>query len=145
MLFYIPGTSCIRFLAKRKSGNVLELKIINMAEKLKDELDLSLESLFGSEPIHDDGFSVRIVSRVRRQMWVRRLSMPIALLAGAIIGAKPLMGLVGFVPKLLGSVPVERFVADNLPTIDAPQISTLIMGIALLGMVMIVGRMLEET
>lgn len=123
----------------------MELKIINMAEKLKDELDLSLESLFGSEPIHDDGFSVRIVSRVRRQMWVRRLSMPIALLAGAIIGAKPLMGLVGFVPKLLGSVPVERFVADNLLTIDAPQISTLIMGIALLGMVMIVGQMLEET
>jgi hypothetical protein len=51
---------------------------------------------------------------------------------------------VGFVPKLLGSVPVERFVADNLPVIDAPQISTLIMGTALLEMVMMVGRMLEE-
>ena len=76
----------LSFVAKRKSGNVLELKIINMAEKLKDELDLSLESLFGSEPIHDDGFSVRIVSRVRRQMLVRRLSMPIAPLAGPSSG-----------------------------------------------------------
>lgn len=123
----------------------MESKIINMAEKLKDELDLSLESLFGSEPIQDEGFSVRIVSRVRRQMWVRRLSMPIALLVASIIGAKPLMGLVGIVPKLLGSASVERMVADSLPTFDAPQISTLIMGVALLGMIMMIGRMLEET
>ncbi len=115
-----------------------------MAEKLKDELDLSLESLFGSEPIHDDGFSARIVSRVRRQMWVRRLSMPVALLVGSIIGAKPLMELVGFVPKLLESVPVERLVADSLPTIDAPQISTFVMGVVLLGMIVMIGRMLEE-
>lgn len=115
-----------------------------MAEKLKDELDLSLESMFGSEPIRDDGFSVRIVSRVRRQMWVRRLSMPVALLAASVIGAQPLLGLVGFVRKLLGSVPVERLLANSLPTIDAPQIATLIMGVALLGIVMMIGRMLEE-
>jgi len=115
-----------------------------MADKIKDELDLSLESMFGSEPIDDDGFSVRVVSRVRRQMWVRRLSMPIALLAGSVIGAKPLMGLVGFVPKLLGSVPVESLVVESLPTFDVPQISTLILGAALLGIIMMIGRMLEE-
>ena len=45
-----------------------------MAERLKDDADLKLDALFRSEPVQDDGFSVRVVSRVRRRMWVQRLS-----------------------------------------------------------------------
>lgn len=122
----------------------MESKIINMAEKLKDELDLSIESMFASDPVIDDGFSVRVVSRVRRQMWVRRLTMPAALLIASVIGAKPLVQLIGFTTKLLGSLPVEVLVFDNLPAVEAPQISTFIIGAALLGIVLMIGRMLEE-
>ncbi len=122
----------------------MESKIINMAEKLKDELDLNLESMFASEPVVDDGFSVRVVSRVRKQMWVRRLTMPVALAIASVIGAKPLLQLLGFTTKLLGSLPVEVLVIDNLSSVEIPQISTLVIGAALLGMVLMIGRMLEE-
>ena len=48
-----------------------------MAEKLKDAEDRLLESLFASEPIADDGFSRRVVTRIRRRIWVRRLALPV--------------------------------------------------------------------
>ncbi len=115
-----------------------------MAEKLKDELDINIESMFASEPVIDDGFSARVVSRVRRQMWVRRLTMPVAVLIASIIGANPLLQLLGLTTKLLGSLPLEVLVIDNLPAVELPQISTLIIGAALLGMILMIGRMLEE-
>jgi hypothetical protein len=33
-----------------------------MAERIKDKEDLKLESMFRSEPVADDGFSVNIIS-----------------------------------------------------------------------------------
>ena len=53
-------------------------KIINMAEHIKDDADRMLESMFASDPVPDDGFSVRVVRKVRRRIWVRRLTLPIA-------------------------------------------------------------------
>ena len=62
-------------------------KIINMAERMKDTEDAALEALFRSEPIADDGFSARVLSKVRRRVWVRRLALPLAVIAGAAISA----------------------------------------------------------
>lgn len=122
----------------------MESKIINMADRLKDEEDTRLESLFRSEPVRDDGFSVRVVTRVRRQMWVRRLSLPFAFVIGAAISAKPLVQLANALPSLLGSVPGFAFNLDSLPINSLPQASTIIMGVMLLATVLMVSRMLEE-
>ncbi len=119
-------------------------KIINMADRLKDEEDKKLESLFRSDSISDDGFSGRVVSRVRRRMWVRRLSLPIAFVIAIAIGAKPLLQLAEIIPGLLRSIPVEAVGIDRLPIGGLPQMSTIIMGAALLATVMMIGRMLED-
>ena len=78
-----------------------------MAERLKDAADLKLESLFRSEPAEDDGFSINVMKRVRRQMWVRRLSLPVAIVLGVLIAAKPLAQLVSAISNLLTAVPTN--------------------------------------
>jgi hypothetical protein len=115
-----------------------------MADRLKDELDTRLESLFRSEPLQDDSFSVRVVSRVRRQMWVRRLSLPFAFAIGAAISAKPLIQLANALPNLLGSMPAVGLSLDKLPISSLLQTSTIIMGVMLLAAALMVGRMLED-
>ena len=80
-------------------------KIINMAEKLKDAEDRLLESMFASEPIADDGFSRRVVTRIRRRLWLRRLALPVAMLVGGMIAIKPASELVIAASKLLAVVP----------------------------------------
>ena len=116
-----------------------------MADRLKDEEDRKLESLFTSDTVNDGGFSVRVVSRVRRRIWVRRLSLPIAFVIGLGAAAKPLLQLAEIVSGLLGSVPVETLGIDRLPIGGLPQVSTIIMGAALLATVMMIGRMLEDS
>jgi hypothetical protein len=51
-----------------------------MADKTSDAVDRLLASALKAEPIADDGFSARIVSRIRRRIWVNRLALPIAVL-----------------------------------------------------------------
>ena len=119
-------------------------KIINMAERLKDSDDLKLEALFRSEPVLDDGFSARIVSRVRRRMWVRRLSLPTAFAIGVIIAAKPVMQLASLVPKLVSIVPQSLASVFDLQLGGMFQGSTVILGIMLLAATLMIGRMLEE-
>ena len=119
-------------------------KIINMAERLKDSDDLKLEALFRSVPLPDDGFSARIVSRVRRRMWVRRLSLPTAFVIGGIFAAKPLMQLADLVPKIVGIVPQDFMNSFDLPLDGIFQGPTIILGIMLLGTMLMIGRMLEE-
>ena len=70
-------------------------KIINMAEHFRDDEDRMLETMFASDPIADDGFSVQVVKKVRRRIWVRRLTLPIATLVGSAIAFKPLAELAG--------------------------------------------------
>ncbi len=115
-----------------------------MAEKLKDDIDLKLEALFRSEPVPDDGFSTGIVSRVRRRMWVRRLSMPAALVVGAIITAKPLLQLANLIPNLVNIVPQSLVSVFDLQLGGMFQESTIILGIMLLAAMLMIGRMLEE-
>ena len=120
------------------------MKIINMADRLKDEVDLRLESLFRSEPVTDDGFTMHIVSRVRRQMWVRRLSLPLAIAIGAVVSAKSVIQVVNALPDFLGSVPALQLSMDNLPISTLPDFSALVIGATVLGAALLIGQMLEE-
>lgn len=126
-------------------------KIIIMAERIMDEADKKLESLFRSEPVRDDGFSISIMKRIRRQMWVQRLSLPVAMVLGLAIAAKPLLQLVSALPNLMTMVPAS--VGSNvsvqglLPGVSAaslPSLSTVIVGLTLLGAILIATQMLEE-
>ena len=115
-----------------------------MADRLKDSEDLKLEALFRSEPVHDGGFTDRVLSRVRRRMWIQRLSLPIAFVIGAVIAAKPLMQLANLLPKLADIFPQSLVKLVDVPVIDVFQGTTVILGIMLLGGMMMIGRMLED-
>jgi len=115
-----------------------------MAERLKDSEDLKLEALFRSEPVLDDGLSARIVSRVRRRMWVRRLSLPTAFAIGSIIAAKPLAQLASLVPKLVSIVTQNLMSVFDLQLGGMFQGPTVILGIMLLAATLMIGRMLED-
>lgn len=129
----------------------MKSKIINMAEKLMDAEDRSLESMFRSEPIADDGFSRRVVGRIRRRIWVQRLALPVAILVGTAIAIKPASQLFVAATKLLTVVPedVVRIQVDWLPSLDGVAISgslmqTLIYGSVLVGLGLIGSRMLTD-
>ncbi len=93
-------------------------KIINMADKIKDAEDLMLEKLLGSEAIADDGFSDRVVGKVRRRLWIRRLTLPIAAAIGLSIAAKPVLSLVGSLRGLLETVvPANAGAVPALPSL----------------------------
>jgi hypothetical protein len=118
--------------------------IINMADKLKDATDLQLESLFSSDPVPDDGFSKRVVSRIRRQIWVQRLALPVAFVVGGSIAAKPMLHFVSLLSQLLGAIP-EKLVSDyTLPVPGLSDAPVLLLGVALLGTVLMIGRILED-
>lgn len=116
-------------------------KIVNMAEKIKDAEDRMLESLFASESIADNGFSNKIVRRVNRQLWIRRLTLPVAALIGGLIAYKPFMNLLG----LLGSF-VSATKLDFLGPAQAmlPQIQMLVMGAVLLVVGLVSMRLVED-
>jgi hypothetical protein len=120
----------------------LKSKIINMADKTSDAMDRLLASAFKSEPIADDGFSKRIVSRIRRRMWINRLALPVAILVGAAFALKPAVQIVNALLPLLNVVPVE---IASAPMEFLPQVQMFVLG----GMAFAAGitllKMLEET
>jgi hypothetical protein len=122
-----------------------------MAEKLKDAEDRLLESMFHSQAIADDGFSRRIVTRIRRRLWVQRLALPIALVIGGAIALKPAMQLMLLMPKLLAIVPqgVLNVPASWLPQVEASAFGASFPQIVVLGAMLLVAaflgiRLLEE-
>ena len=98
----------------------MKSKIINMADKIKDAEDRLLESMFRSEPIDDDGFSDRIITRIRRHIWLRRLALPIAMLTGAAIAIKPLLQVVAVFSTLTDSVPRYSFAMPEVILAQLP-------------------------
>ncbi len=91
-----------------------------MADKIKDAEDRLLESMFRSEPIDDDGFSDRIITRIRRRLWLRRLALPIAMLTGAAIAIKPLFQVVAVFSTLTESVPRYSFAMPEVILAQLP-------------------------
>ena len=103
-----------------------------MAEKTKDAEDTLLESLFLAEPIEDAGFSDRIVGRIRRGIWLRRLTLPVAMLIGAAIAIKPLLH-VGSIAKTM---------TDFMPGISFALPESMLMqlpGLLAMGCLMLIG------
>ena len=116
-----------------------------MADRMKDAQDLVLESMFATEAIADNGFSARIQKRLQRQLWVRRLALPIAVLIGGAIAIKPIVGLITALPDLLSALPAS--VSGNLQqvsTASMPQMSSIMLGGMLVIVVITVARMLED-
>jgi hypothetical protein len=113
-----------------------------MADKTSDAVDRLLASAFEAEPIADDGFSSRIVSQIRRRIWVNRLALPVAILVGAAFALKPALLLIEALLPLLNVMPFEL---AGVPMQFLPQIELIVMG----GMAFAAGlallRMLEET
>lgn len=113
-----------------------------MADKTSDAVDRLLASAFAADPIADDGFSDRIVSKLRRRIWINRLALPVAVLVGAAFALKPALQLVGVLLPLLNIVPAEL---ASAPMQFLPQLQMIVMG----GMAFAAGvtlvKMLEET
>ena len=119
----------------------MKSKIINMADKIKDAQDKLLESLFQTEAIADNGFSDRIVGKIRRRLLVRRFSLPIAVVIGASVSVKPLAGLVEALFSLLAAAPASLVA---VPTDWLPPVYQIVMGGMLLVVAVLSVRMLEE-
>lgn len=122
----------------------MESKIINMAERLKDESDAKLEAMFNLEPVRDDGFSVQVVGRIQRKMMIRRWALPVAVASGFAAGIKPLLELANLMPGVLGSLPFDWFSMSSMPFGDVSQVTMLMTGIAALGTIVLIGHVLEE-
>ncbi len=112
-----------------------------MVDRLKDNEDKLLESLFRSDPVLDNGFSLKVVSEINRRIWIRRLTLPAAFVVGAAIAVKPLSQLAVTFGKLLTLIPTNF---GGLSLGNFPQISTVLLGGLLLAAMMMVGKMLEE-
>ncbi len=112
-----------------------------MADRLKDNEDKVLESLFGSKPVLDNGFSARVMTRLNRRLWIRRLALPAAFLVGAAVALKPLSQLVITFSKLLTVIPTD---VGGLSIDMIPQSTTVILGALLLVAMMMITKMLED-
>ncbi len=97
--------------------------VVNMAERMKDSEDRMLEALFRSEPIADDGFSRRVLARVRRRIWVRRLALPVAAVAGAGIALPAIRDVAGVLSDLVALLPLEWLTVEA----PLPQASAVLM------------------
>ena len=113
-----------------------------MADRIADTQDRWLESVFQSDPIPDDGFSNRIVAKIRRRIWLNRLALPVAVLIGAAFAVKPATQLVAALLPLLNIVPAEIVSA---PLQLMPQIQTLVLGGMTFVAVIMLYRLFEET
>lgn len=98
--------------------------IINMADRMKDAEDRLLESMFESSPIEDAGFSDRIVKRIRRRLWIRRLALPVGALIGMSIAAGPMLDLAQLITNVANVMPQRLF---TLPTGWLPQLHILLL------------------
>ena len=114
-------------------------KIINMAERMKDEQDRLLESMFESTPIADNGFSNKIVSRIRRKLWMRRITLPAAVLLGGVIAYQPLVALLRGTYQLFVSLPGDLVpsVSDSLPSTQLIVTGALILAVTLISLNML--------
>lgn len=116
-------------------------KIINMVEKMKDADDKMLEALFASEALPDNGFSNKIVTRIRRRLWLRRLALPTAIVIGGLIAINPLLKLGAALFGLASFVP-EQLINQTADAI--PSMSNIVLGAMLLAICLVGARGLED-
>lgn len=116
-------------------------KIINMADRLRDDLDEQLTALFRADPIADDGFSDRITRRIRRRLWLRRLAVPVAAVIGGAIALNPLAAVVTLLIEFMRSLPfdVVATTAGWMPSLPLIGLGGMLLVVMLLGL-----RLLDE-
>ena len=114
-------------------------KIINMAEKMKDAEDRFIESMFDSAPVADDGFSDRVVARIKRKLLLRRVTLPVAALIGASIAFKPAASLLTAAYRILLGMPNDLVTSatSNLPSLQLIVSGALILLVTLLSLSML--------
>lgn len=112
-----------------------------MAEKIQDAEDRLLNAMFQATPIADDGFSDLVMRRIRRQMWVRRLALPIAVIVGAAIAVKPATQLFGVGAQVFDSLGINTMLPQ---TAIATQLPVFVMAGMALAFIMVMFRMSEE-
>lgn len=119
----------------------MKSKIVNMADRIRDAQDRLLESVFRAEPIADDGFSRRVVTRIRRRIWVNRLTLPVATLIGAVLAFKPATELIGALLPLTSLIPME---IASRPMQFLPEIQIAIIGGMLIAAAVACFRLVED-
>jgi hypothetical protein len=102
-----------------------------MAEKMQDAEDRLLESMFQSESVADNGFSDSVLRRIRRQIWVRRLALPVAMVAGAAIALKPAAQLFTVGSQVFASLGAESLLPQAAVTAQLPVMLVVGMGLAI--------------
>lgn len=112
-----------------------------MADKTKDAQDEMLESMFQPELIADDGFSARIVGRIRRRLWIRRLTMPVAILLGLALALQPTLDLLQGLAGVVDTLPVQVL---SVPESWMPDLQNLVMAGMLFATAIFGLRMLED-
>ncbi len=100
-----------------------------MAERIKDAEDRLLESMFESVPVADNGFSAKVVRKISRRLWLRRLTLPVAAAIGAMFAVKPLAGLVKALAGLSVLIPQDLV---STTTNMIPQAQVMVLGAMLL-------------
>lgn len=116
-------------------------KIINMADRIKDTEDRFLESVLRPESIADDGFSECVVAMIRRRIWLRRLTLPIATLIGGAVAFKPVYALALAVGRVLTAVPAPML---ELQAPWLPQLQTIVFGAVLLVVALFAARLAAD-
>ncbi len=116
-------------------------KIINMADRERSAADRRLEALFESAPIADDGFTDRVLRRVRRRIWVRRLVLPVAAAIGGALAYEPAMALLRFISRLEVGIPQEL---RTMPASLLSSATIAALSVVLLLAVALALRMLDE-
>lgn len=116
-------------------------KIINMADRIRDDVDERLVALFRTEPIADNGFSERITRRIRRRLWLRRLAIPLAAAIGGAIALKPLASMVTLLIQFARSLPLDivATMPGWIPSVPLIGLGGLLLVAMLLGL-----RLLDE-
>ncbi len=113
-----------------------------MADSMRDSEDARLEQLFASEPIADNGFSMGIVRRLRRRLWIRRLALPVAAAVGASIAFEPLVTLAISLGNVLQALPVPVNVETAAQYL--PSLPMLVTGGVLFAAMLVGIRLLED-
>lgn len=108
-----------------------------MADRLKDDEDRALEALFDSQPIADDGFTRRVVARVRRRLWIRRLLLPAAVVVGAAIAAEPALALFAALGNILPLLPTESLTLPRVSGLQDVSVWFVVTGAAIAAMLLL--------
>ncbi len=53
--------------------------------------DFMFEEMFSPPSIKDDGFSKIVISKIRKQLLIRRITLTLAIMTGALIAATPVI------------------------------------------------------